>query len=124
VLTLPVPTSDTRELTARAAQLLGRLWELGVVYVKAGVVLAGLEPPGGQQLGLFEAAVAAKPVVMEPRGAQLMATLDGLNERFGRGTVRLAAALGPRGGPAPWQGQAAWRTPAYTTRLEDLLVVS
>ncbi|WP_370551402.1 Y-family DNA polymerase [Hymenobacter sp. BT559] len=125
VLTLPVPTSDTRELTARAGQLLARLWEPGAVYVKAGVVLAGLEPPGGQQLGLFETAVAAKRAPVEPRGSQLMATLDGLNERFGRGTVRLAAALGPKGGgPAPWQGQAAWRTPAYTTRLEDLLTVS
>jgi hypothetical protein len=58
-------------------------------------------------------------------GAQLMATLDGLNERFGRGTVRLEAALRPKGGePVLWQGQAAWRTPTYTTRLEDLLVVS
>ncbi len=125
VLTLPVPTSDTRELTARTGQLMARLWEPGTSYVKAGVVLAGLEPPGGQQLGLFEAAVAAKPATVAPRGAQLMATLDELNERFGRGTVRLAAALGPKGGgPVPWQGQAAWRTPAYTTRLEDLLTVS
>ena len=44
--------------------------------------------------------------------------------RFGRGTVQLAAALGPKGGGAvPWKGQAAWRTPAYTTRLEDLMIV-
>lgn len=128
VLTLPVPTSDTRELAARAAQLLGRIWEEGAVYVKAGVVLAGLEPPGrGQQLGLFgaELPVVAAPTPAGPRpGAALMAALDGLNERFGRGTVQLAAALGPKGGgPVPWQGQAAWRTPAYTTRLEDLLIV-
>jgi DNA polymerase V len=55
----------------------------------------------------------------------MMAALDVLNERFGRGTVQLAAALGPTGGePVPWQGQAAWRTPAHTTRLEDLLVVN
>ncbi|NML65927.1 Y-family DNA polymerase [Hymenobacter sp. RP-2-7] len=129
VLTLPVPTSDTRELAARAGQLLGRIWEEGAVYVKAGVVLAGLEPPGrGQQLGLFGGGPAAPAPVAAPvgpaPGAALMAVLDGLNERFGRGTVQLAAALGPAGsGPVPWQGQAAWRTPAYTTRLEDLLIV-
>ncbi|MGI4886159.1 MAG: Y-family DNA polymerase [Janthinobacterium lividum] len=126
VLTLPVPTGDTRELTARAAQLLARLWEPGATYVKAGVVLAGLEPPGGQQLGLFG---EASPVAVGPaaggRSAQAMAVLDGLNARFGRGTVQLAAALGPPGGgPVPWQGQAAWRTPAYTTRLEDVMRVS
>jgi DNA polymerase V len=108
VLTLPVPTSDTRELTARAGQLLARLWEPGATYVKAGVVLAGLEPPGGQQLGLFEAAPPVAAHRATGRGAQLMTALDGLNERFGRGTVQLAAALGPKGGgPVPWQGQAA-----------------
>ncbi|GAB2712434.1 DNA polymerase V subunit UmuC [Hymenobacter frigidus] len=125
VLTLPVPTSDTRELTARAAQLLARLWEPGAVYVKAGVVMAGLEAPGGQQLGLFgEPAPLAAGAAVEGRSAQMMAALDGLNARFGRGTVQLAAALGPKGGgPVPWQGQAAWRTPAYTTRLEDLMIV-
>ncbi len=126
VLTLPVPTSDTRELTARAAQLLARLWEPGAVYVKAGVVMAGLEAPGGQQLGLFgEAVPLAAGAAVEGRSAQMMAALDGLNARFGRGTVQLAAALGPKGGgPVPWQGQAAWRTPAYTTRLEDLMMVN
>jgi DNA polymerase V len=126
VMTLPVASSDTRELTARAAQLVARLWEPGATYVKAGVVLAGLEPPGGQQLGLFEAApVRAAAPAATGQGARLMTTLDGLNERFGRGTVQLAAALGPKGGgPVPWKGQAAWRTPAYTTRLEDLLTVS
>ena len=126
VLTLPVPTSDTRELTARAGQLLARLWEPGATYVKAGVVLAGLEVPGGQQLGLFGDAlpVAARPAA-GGQSTQMMAALDGLNARFGRGTVQLAAALGPKGGgPVPWQGQAAWRTPAYTTRLEDLMVVN
>ena len=131
VLTLPVPTSDTRELTARAAQLLDRLWEPGAVYVKAGVVMVGLEAPGGQQLGLFgevaplAAGLYPAGAAVEGRSAQMMAALDGLNARFGRGTVQLAAALGPKGGgPVPWQGQAAWRTPAYTTRLEDLMMVN
>ena len=126
VLTLPVASCDTRELTARAAQLLARLWEPGATYVKAGVVLAGLEPPGGQQLGLFEATpLRAAGTPATGQGTRLMTALDGLNERFGRGTVQLAAALGPKSsGPVPWQGQAAWRTPAYTTRLEDLLMVS
>ena len=126
VLTLPVPTSDTRELTARAAQLLARIWEPGAVYTKAGVVLAGLEAPGGQQLGLFgEAAPLAAGVAVSGQSAQMMAALDGLNARFGRGTVKLAAALGAKGGgPEPWKGQAAWRTPAYTTRLEDLMTVN
>ena len=125
VLTLPAPTADTRELVQRARAVLGRLWEPGAAYVKAGVVLAGLEPPGAQQLDLFGPAV---PVPAQPgapaQGVQLMACLDRLNGRFGRGTVQLAAAVAPAGTTrVPWQGQAQWCTPAYTTRLEDLLTV-
>ena len=101
------------------------------MYHKAGVVLDGLESPGkGQQMDLFGAgpgaAPAEPPVKERPR---LMATLDTLNARFGRGTVRLASAvvadsqLQPDGRPT-WEGKAQWRTPAYTTRLEDCLLVS
>nr|WP_258049168.1 DUF4113 domain-containing protein [Hymenobacter sp. NBH84] len=52
-----------------------------------------------------------------------MHCLDTLNHRFGRGTVRPAAAVAPAGQPTPWQGNARYRSPAYTTRLTDLLLV-
>lgn len=79
VLTLPLPTSDTRELTAWAAQLLARLWEPGTVCVKAGVVLAGLEAPGGQQLRLFgEPAPMAAGIAVAGPSAQMMALAKSL----------------------------------------------
>jgi DNA polymerase V len=97
-LTLPSgPSSDTLVLAQYAQHLLRRLWEPGTVYHKAGIVLNGLEPPSsGQQLGLFEAPVArVEPVaVARNERPQLMATLDGLNARFGKGTVRLGSARG------------------------------
>jgi DNA polymerase V len=57
-----------------------------------------------------------------------MATLNGLTVRFGCGTVRLASAVPTPASMvghqrAPWQGQAQWQSPAFTTRLEDLLTV-
>ena len=57
-----------------------------------------------------------------------MASLDALNQCFGRGTVRLASAVLPpapkdKAVRAPWEGQACWRSLAFTTRLEDLLIV-
>lgn len=130
-LTLPGgPSSDTLVLARYAERLLARLWEPGAVYHKAGVVLDGLEPPStGQQLGLFEALPAAPTLgPTGPDRSQLMASLDKLNARFGRGAVRVASAV-PR--PAamagqsrvPWQGQAQWQSPAFTTRLEGLLTV-
>jgi DNA polymerase V len=140
-LTLPGgPTADTTVLLSYASSLLGRLWEPGTAYHKAGVVLDGLEPPGtGQQLSLFNPSPTTaqlgnkgeekSPPVSRP---SLMASLDALNQRFGRGTVRLATALPTPAEPATiggsnrpvWEGKAQWRSPAFTTRLEDLLLVN
>jgi DNA polymerase V len=137
-LTLPAgPTADTTVLLGYARVMLNRIWEPGMAYHKAGVVLDGLEPPGtGQQLDLFTAAPAPlvlpeKPALLTQRPG-LMASLDALNERFGRGTVRVATAVpAPGNSPTagngtrpPWEGKAQWRSPAFTTRLEDLLLVN
>lgn len=123
------PSADTRVLAQYATHLLGKIWEPHTTYHKAGVVLDGLEPPTtGQQLGLFTPAapVAAAPVNALADRPQLMATLDSLNARFGRGTVRLGSTVpaGPAGTQPPWLGQAKWQSGAFTTRLEDLLTVS
>ncbi|QKG55035.1 Y-family DNA polymerase [Hymenobacter sp. BRD67] len=137
-LTLPAgPTADTTVLLGYARALLSRIWEPGTAYHKAGVVLDGLEPPGtGQQLDLFAPATAPLVLPQKPalvtRRLGLMASIDALNERFGRGTVRVATAVpapGPftpagRGNRPPWEGKAHWRSPAFTTRLEDLLLVN
>ena len=77
-----------------------------------------MEPAGQTQLSLLEAGPAPE------KRNQLMAEADALNRRFGKGTVQLAAtALAPGQVRAPWEGHAQWRTPQYTTRLEDLLRV-
>lgn len=134
-LTLPAgPTADTTVLLRYARAMLSRLWEPGTLYHKAGVVLDGLEPPGtGQQLSLF-GSPALPPNTREEKSLKgerpgLMASLDALNQRFGRGTVRVASAVLPpvSGGKparAPWEGKAQWCSPAFTTRLEDLLLVN
>ncbi|UOQ71558.1 DinB/UmuC family translesion DNA polymerase [Hymenobacter cellulosilyticus] len=118
VLTLPVATNDTLELVRFARAALKRLWLPGNRYTKAGVILDGLEPASQTQLTLFE------PGPVSAQRTRLMAELDALNHRFGKGTVKLAALVLPPGQPhVPWKGQAQWRTPQYTTRLEDLLLV-
>ncbi|UPL51073.1 Y-family DNA polymerase [Hymenobacter sublimis] len=115
VLTLPLATSDTTELLRHARVGLKRIWEPGGVYKKAGVLLDGLETAGQQQLLLFE------PNEQAERRASLMAELDKVNQRFGKGAVRFAAAVPRERGPAPWAGQHQFQTSAYTTRWEDLL---
>ena len=137
-LTLPAgPTADTTVLLGYARNMLSRLWEPSTAYHKAGVVLDGLEPSGtSQQLDLFAAAPATlvlpeKPALLTQRPG-LMASLDALNQRYGRGTVRVATEVptpstSPTAGNGtrpPWEGKAQWRSPAFTTRLEDLLLVN
>lgn len=135
-VTLPSASADSMVLLAYARALLRRIWEPGTAYHKAGVALDGLEPPTtGQQLTLFSGSAPNKENKKEEVSAdrpQLMASLDALNERFGRGTVRLASAVLPpvhlapvgRAVRPPWEGKAQWCSPAFTTRLEDLLLVN
>lgn len=73
-------------------------------------MLMGLQHESIRQLALFDAVDPANAV-------QVMGTLDRLNQRFGRGTLRLASeGVRPRG----WVMRADSRTPAYTTRWEDV----
>jgi len=51
--------------------------------------------------------------------------LSAVNRRFGKNTVRLTTAmLAPDTSRASQEEKTPWRSPAYTTRLEDLLQVS
>jgi DNA polymerase V len=51
-----------------------------------------------------------------------MDALDSVNDRFGRGMLKLASAgLGTT--PRNWTMKQERRTPAYTTRWEDMPVV-
>jgi len=109
---LPIATDDTPLLTQAARRGLRRLHRPGVAYHRAGVLLSGLETAGQGQLYLFTPAAQ-----LPPARPQLMAALDRLNNQFGRQTVRLAAAAGPK--PA-WEGWRAYQSPAYTTDWENL----
>ncbi|WP_240635375.1 DinB/UmuC family translesion DNA polymerase [Hymenobacter rigui] len=118
VVTLSVATQDTSELLRYTSSALQRLYKAGAAYKKAGIVLSGLETVGRQQLQLFGNAADA---VLR---TTLMAELDHLNQRFGSGTIRFAAALpAPSGVAQPWAGNSRWKTPAYTTHWDDLLWV-
>lgn len=120
-LPLPVATHDPSALLAVARRGLARLWRAGFRYVKTGVVLTDLRPVGeaAAQLGLFGCAAGDAG---DDRRAKLLAAMDGLNARYGRAKVGLAAA-GVRSSMAPalWQGRAENRTARYTTRWSELL---
>lgn len=115
---LTEPTDDTLRL-ARAARFgLGRIYRPGFEYVKAGVALFGLAPSSGWQPGLFEAQGRA---VERGRRIELMATMDQVNAKWGRGTLG-PGAVGLREGRG-WSMKRGAVSPRYTTRWDELPLV-
>ena len=109
-LTLTLATDDTLALTRAAQRGLERIWRPGRRYVKAGLVLDGLEQAGsGLQATLFDAA----PRALER--AKLIAALDALNGRYGAGAVKVGAAVPAPGKPVAWAMKRDAKSPAFTT---------
>lgn len=106
------PSNDTRILVAAALMALRHIYRPGFEYKKSGIMLMGLQDQAIRQLTLFD--------TLDPENTlQVMSTLDGVNQRFGRGTLRLASeGVRARG----WMTKADNCTPAYATWWTDVLV--
>lgn len=112
-VTVPLPeaTADIRILTRWTLRVLRRIYRAGYAYHKAGIALLDIRPRANQQLGLFVPDDHA-----QPRNERLMGTLDAINERYGRGVLRLAA----EGIEKPWQMRRGNLSPRYTTEWKEL----
>lgn len=109
-LRLHVPTQDTRDIIDAAIKCLDAIWREGHRYQKAGVMLSDFFSQGVAQLNLFDS--NAPRVNSEP----LMAVLDALNKKQGRGTLFFAG----QGIEQQWQMKREMLSPRYTTRFSDL----
>lgn len=114
VVPLVEPTDDTRLLASHAVRGLEKIYKPGYRYQKAGVMLMGLADAKTAQADLFSrssdrAAVPSK---------HLMQTLDQINAKLGRGTLRLAA----EGLKQNWRHRANYPSPRYTTQWAELPV--
>jgi DNA polymerase V len=109
------PTSDTGALVASALAGLRAVFKPGYQLAKAGVMLMDLAADTVHQDELdFENDEV-------PDRSALMSTLDGINRRYGRGTVLMASA-GLAGDARAWSMKQERRTPGYTTCWEDMPV--
>ena len=110
------PTADTATIVAAALAGLRGIYRPGFNYAKAGVMLMDLQADTAHQSEL----VFDEDEEIRDR-SPLMATLDGLNQRFGRGTVLMASA-GLAGDRRAWVMKQERRTPAYTTCWDDMAI--
>lgn len=112
-IALPEATADSRVLVGWGLRMLRHIDRPGYAYQKAGVMLSELRPRAMQQGSLF-----AGPG-NDSRAHRLMAAMDTLNGKYGRGTLRIAAeGIGPA-----WRMKRERLSPGYTTDWEELPVV-
>lgn len=116
-VTVPLrrPTADSRVLTKGAADGMRLMYVPGYQFTKAGVYLMDLQPAGVQQGELDLEREEGRD------RTRLMAAMDALNGRFGKGALH----VGPTGQPdarRTWGMRQERRTPQYTTRWEDVPV--
>ncbi|MCA8148154.1 Y-family DNA polymerase [Burkholderia vietnamiensis] len=108
VVPLAVPVGDTLRLVDAALVGLARLYKPGFKYAKAGVMLLDLTDRTVEQADLFSGPA--------PCRERLMAALDAVNDRFGRGTLRVGNVEGHQA----WHMSQNAKTPSYTTEWEGL----
>ena len=109
---IPEPTDYTPRLLAAAHQGLARIFKPGYPYKRCGVLLSGIVPKASVQLDCF-----ARESGQEYK-ASLMGALDAVNARWGRNTLKYAAA----GVERSWKMRQMKLSPRFTTQWEDLPV--
>jgi DNA polymerase V len=110
--TLPEPTAFTPDLVDYALKLLRKIYKPGYKFLKCGVMLSGIVPEDFRQTSLFMNEDRQKKNV-------LMAMVDKLNSKIGRGTVSVASS----GIKQEWSMKREYVSPHYTTSWDELLTV-
>lgn len=109
-----VPTADSGELIQRLVELAGELFQNNQFYHRAGVWLHDFVSDAYLQTDLL----GAVDVVAHQKSLTRMRSIDSLNRRYGRGTVRYAAEKLA----GEWQPKQRIRSPHYTTNWGELPV--
>jgi len=113
LIDMPYPTDDVRLLTKAAIDSLDRIFRPGFKYSKAEVLLMNLCQSGEYTDDMFATSQPAD-------ATRVMAVLDQINERWGRGTLRSASVpVNP-----DWSMRREMMSQSYTTKIDQLWKVS
>lgn len=108
----PVATDNTAVMIKAAMSLVEEMWQEGLLYKKAGVMLDGIVPSGTVQYNLFE----ETSFKYHPDSMKVM---DAINAKMGRDTIHFAAT----GIQKNWKMRSGHRSQQYTTKWDELLMV-
>lgn len=110
---LPHPSSSDAELIRYGMAALAAIYREGYNYQKVGIMLTDLVDWDHRQFSVFQ----EKP---DERWKQIYLAVDRINARFGRGRIRLASQGFTE---SIWLMKQNFRSPCYTTRWKDILIV-
>lgn len=110
------PTSNSFKLGEAAIYGMRKIFKYGYAYKKCGVMLMDLVPEDSVPVDLF----AQIDLPDTSRSRVLMATLDEINAKMGRGTVRSAG----EGVQKPWAMRSDRKSPAFTTDWAQLPIAN
>ena len=113
MLLLCQQVSEFLELVKTALWVLKRLYKPHYAYAKAGVYLGDLMLRSSAQIDLF---TSAQPT---SRSQNLMSTIDQIQAKMGRGSIKLAS----EGFARPWKMKQGNKSPNYTTSWDGLVGV-
>ncbi|HUX90742.1 MAG TPA: Y-family DNA polymerase [Gallionellaceae bacterium] len=109
-IALAQATDDTMQLVAAVKEGLHRIYRPGYRYKKAGVMLSDISPANVVQAQLFADSLAPE------KSLKLMAAMDGINLRMGKGAICLASD----GVIQNWRMNRGSMTPAYTSNWDEI----
>lgn len=108
---LPNPTDDIRIITQAAREGLKHIFKKNYHYHKVGVAFQNIIYQ--QQQSFFESHYPKK-------SQELMQVFEEIKKKYGRNSIRLAA----EGKSIQWKMKSQQRSPAYTTRWDELPIVT
>lgn len=110
VIPLPAPTNNTMQITKAALWALKRIYKKDIYYLKGGVMLMDLVPVGSQQTDLFGFSL------QDDKSSKLMSTIDLINNKYSRGTIKLAS----EGVSKSWAMRRELKSPDYTSTWSEI----
>ncbi|MDI6860702.1 MAG: Y-family DNA polymerase [Caldisericia bacterium] len=109
----PRPTANTSEIIEGGINELKKIYKSGILYKKAGVILQGLIPEEESLFFFFD------PIYKGSREEMLMKTIDTINKKFGRDTIKPLS----NGINKPYMMRQLRRSKNYTTRWDEIPIV-
>lgn len=108
---LPIATTHTNDMIRIAKKCLREIYQPGFKYHKAGIMLLDISPQTIKQHDIF--------VSGDQKKDTLTNMVDQINQKLGKNKLFYCA----EGIHKPWQIKSCLRSPRYTTRWDELVVV-